>query len=189
MRIVISGSHRTGKTTLAAALAERLTRHVVVDEPYYGMLEEGHEFPATPTADDFELLLERSLASLFREIQPNTLFDRCPADYLAYLVVLMRRADLLDDWFTRSRDALDRLDLVVFVPIEAPDRVRREVIDAPRLRRAVDALLRELLIDNVLDCQVPVMEVSGSSSERADQVMARIDTMQRPRSSAGSPPR
>ena len=176
MRIAISGSHRTGKSTLVESLAERLTRYVAVEESYHSMVDEGHAFPDVPTADDFELLLDRTLADTARETRLDVLFDRCAADYLAYLVVFTRRAELLDEWFERSRDTLDRLDLVVFVPLEQPDRVRRDAIDAPRLRRAVDALLRELLIDNALDCRVPVMEVSGSATDRADQVIARISS-------------
>lgn len=176
MRIAISGSHDTGKSTLVESLAERLTRYVAVEESYYTMLDEGHAFADVPTAEDFELLLDRTLADTARETRLDVLFDRCAADYLAYLVVLTRRAELLDAWFDRSRDMLDRLDLVVFVPLEQPDRVRRDSIDAPRLRRAVDALLRELLIDNALDCRVPVMEVSGSAADRADQVIARLSS-------------
>ena len=44
MRIGISGTHGTGKTTLAGALCARLPGHVVADEPYYLLEEEGHEF-------------------------------------------------------------------------------------------------------------------------------------------------
>jgi uridine kinase len=35
MRIGISGTHGTGKTTLAEALSARLPGHVTADEPYY----------------------------------------------------------------------------------------------------------------------------------------------------------
>jgi broad-specificity NMP kinase len=47
MRIGISGTHGTGKTTLAEALAARLPGYVTADEPYYLLEEEGCEFGCT----------------------------------------------------------------------------------------------------------------------------------------------
>ena len=44
MRVGISGTHGTGKTTLAGALCAHLPGHVTADEPYYLLEEEGHEF-------------------------------------------------------------------------------------------------------------------------------------------------
>jgi len=180
MRIAISGSHDTGKSTLVALLAERLTRHAVVEELYYTLLEEGQVFPAAPTPEDYELMLERSTAVVSGETRRDVVFDRCPADYLAYLGVTTRDIATLRDWFGPVRAAIDALDLVVFVPIEEPDRVSRDAIDAPRLRRRVDLWLRELLIDNSLRGRVNVIEVSGSPTERADQVVARV--LERPAS-------
>lgn len=41
MRVGISGTHGTGKTTLAGALCAHLPGHVMADEPYYLLEEEG----------------------------------------------------------------------------------------------------------------------------------------------------
>ena len=41
MRVGISGTHGTGKTTLAEALCARLPGHVAADEPYYLLEERG----------------------------------------------------------------------------------------------------------------------------------------------------
>jgi predicted ATPase len=90
MRIAVSGAHGTGKSTLIAELARRLDGYQVVDELYYTLLDEGHVFAERPSAEDFELLLERSLAVVSDSTGPNILFDRCPADYLAYLSVVRR---------------------------------------------------------------------------------------------------
>jgi hypothetical protein len=46
------------------------------------------------------------------------------------------------------------LDLLVFVPIERPDRMG--VPDAPKLRRRVDRILHELLVDGGADVALPV---------------------------------
>ena len=51
MRVGISGTHGTGKTTLAEALCAHLPGHVTADEPYYLLEEEGRNTEdATPAA-------------------------------------------------------------------------------------------------------------------------------------------
>ena len=44
MRVGISGTHGTGKTTLVQALCARLPGHVAADEPYWLLEAEGYEF-------------------------------------------------------------------------------------------------------------------------------------------------
>lgn len=41
MRVAVSGSHATGKSTLVRELAERLPDFTAIDEPYYLLAEEG----------------------------------------------------------------------------------------------------------------------------------------------------
>ena len=85
MRIGISGTHGTGKTTLAEALSARLPGHVTVDEPYYLLEEEGYEFGFPPSlrlpGTAGMLGAEPELAALL----PGAVFDRTPLDYLAYM--------------------------------------------------------------------------------------------------------
>ena len=50
MRIGISGTHGTGKTTLAQALCGHLPGHVAADEPYWLLEAEGYEFGFPPSA-------------------------------------------------------------------------------------------------------------------------------------------
>src|ERR1700691_1002618 len=84
MRIGISGTHGTGKTTLAEALCARLPGHVTADEPYYLLEEEGYEFAFPPSLEDYQALLARSIRSLSSPLL-RVVFDRTPLDYLAYL--------------------------------------------------------------------------------------------------------
>jgi hypothetical protein len=64
MRIAVSGTHRAGKSTLVEELANHLPKHVMVDEPYHLMVEDGYEFSHPPSLEDFEAQLERSLLEL-----------------------------------------------------------------------------------------------------------------------------
>jgi predicted ATPase len=175
MRIAISGSHRTGKSTLVAELAVLMPTYTAVDEPYHLMEEDGHEFSQPPSIDDFEAQLERSIDEM-GEAGGEVLFDRCPLDLLAYIAV-HDDAESFDfqDWLPKVRDAVDTLDLVVFVPIEEHDRIVFSTSDDDaRMRAAVDEKLRELLVDDPYEFGVQVVEVGGDLESRARAVLRAL---------------
>lgn len=175
MRVAISGTHASGKSTLVTELARHLPGYEVVEEPYYKLLGEGELFLGLPSLDDFEQLLGQSVAELEAERRPDVLFDRCPADYLGYLAALTTVSPgSVGPWFNRVCDAIARLDLVVFVPIEHPDRIEGQ-IEQRRLRKRVHEEIREILVDDAWGIGVPVVEVSGTVKQRVRQVLARMD--------------
>ena len=174
MRIAFSGTHRVGKSTLVEAVADALPRHTTVDEPYYLLEEEGYECSEPPSLEDFVAQLERSLAAL-EDGGPDALFDRCPADVLAYLLAHEDAAAFeIDDWTDRVRQAMQTLDLVVFVPIEDPDRIALPAHEDRALRLAVHDQLRDLLVEDVLGFPAEVLAVHGDVRSRVEQVLARI---------------
>jgi predicted ATPase len=175
VRIAISGTHRSGKTTLLEELAAVLPNYATVDEPYHVMAEDGYEFADPPSLEDFEAQLEHSIEAL-SENGTNLLFDRCPLDIIAYLSSIAD-ADAFDlsDWLPRVREAIETLELIVFVPIEQRDRIAIVSSDHdPSLRRKVDAQLREMLLDDSLDLEIEVIEVQGSVAQRARAILERI---------------
>jgi predicted ATPase len=174
VRIAFSGSHRVGKSTLVQWIAERLPGYATVDEPYYLLEEDGHEFAEQPSLEDFAAQLARSLAAL-DDTGPDALFDRCPVDILAYLLE-HDDASAFDpeDWLVRIRDAVQTLDLIVFVPIEDTDRIAVAPHEDAEHRLAVHDRLRNLLIDGGLGVDVEVLTVGGDVRTRADQIMAQI---------------
>lgn len=177
MRIAISGTHCAGKSTLVEELANHLPQHVVVEEPYHLLVEDGYEFSHPPSLEDFEAQLERSLHEL-GEKRANVLFDRCPLDLLAYANV---HADAegfdLDEWLPRVRAALETLDLVVLVSLEE-ERIPFEpsAEGDGELRNAVDEELRDIVLDDCLglDLRMEIVEVEGSLADRANAVLRRI---------------
>jgi hypothetical protein len=173
MRIAVSGSHLVGKTTLAEALADTLTGHEFVPEPYYLLEEEGHEFAEMPSLEDFELQLERSIQCV-HDSGPDVVFDRCPLDILGYLVT-HRDADgfQIEDWMPRVREAVATLDLIVFVPIEDPDPVAVPRSQA-RLRSDVDMALRDLILDDAWGLEFDVFMVTGALESRVRGVAAHL---------------
>lgn len=174
MRIAFSGSHRVGKSTLLAAVAETLPRHVTLDEPYHLLEEEGYEHAADPSLEDFIAQLERSLQAL-AESGPDTLFDRSPADALAYLLAHEDAESFdLEAWIERVREAMQTLDLLVFVPIEQPDRIALPAHEDRRLRTRVHKELERLLLDDQYDFGLDSLVVEGNVRRRLDLVLERI---------------
>lgn len=174
MKLAVSGAHRTGKTTLVGDLADSLPLFSTVEEPYYQLLEEGHIFAELPDSEDFELQLERSIASL-EGVEKNVLFDRCPYDIIAYLITLDGFSESDPErWLQKAKVAIQSIDLVIFVPIEEPDRIPVEDSGYADLRLRVDRELREIVLDDRFDLLVPAIEVQGSPGDRVRQVLAAI---------------
>lgn len=175
MRIAVSGSHRVGKTTLAEALADALPSHELVPEPYYLLEEDGYEFPEMPSIEDFEHQLERSLQCI-HESGPDTIFDRCPLDIIGYLVTHQDAgAFRLEEWMPRVREAVSTLDLIVFVPIEHPDRVAVDRSQA-RTRSDVDAALSEIVGDDTYGLEFELITVEGTPGARVRQVITHLQS-------------
>lgn len=174
MRIAVSGTHRSGKSTLVGDLSGELPEYSTVEEPYHLLVEEGYELAEMPSAEDFELQLERSILYL-EEGDPNVLFDRCPADLLGYLLTHPEAGAFdLRRWLPRVRKAMGTLDLVVFLPVEDRDRIVLSSSEDAELRLLVDEKLKEIFLENPFGFDVDVLEVTGVPRERVRRVMARL---------------
>jgi hypothetical protein len=176
MRVGISGAHGTGKTTLAEALCARLPGHVAVDEPYYLLEEEGHEFGLPPSLEDYRALLACSVRSLScPPMLPGVVFDRTPLDYLAYMTAT--GADPLDEADTAMlRPAFATLDLLVITLITPETEQVLPAAEMPGLRSQVNDALLELAYDDPLDAwgEIPVLEMNGPLDGRLDAVLAAL---------------
>jgi energy-coupling factor transporter ATP-binding protein EcfA2 len=174
MRIAISGTHFSGKSTLVEALSEVLPHYTTIEEPYYLLAEEGYEFAELPSLEDFEHMLERSIENLDESLQ-NVIFDRCPADILGYLLT---HADAeafdLKEWLPRVKTALGKLDLIIFLPIENPDQIVLPLSQDAAYRLRVDEKLQEIILEDSFDFEVDVLEVTGSPQARLGRALARI---------------
>jgi hypothetical protein len=117
VRIAVSGTHAIGKSTLAAALGERLPHHIIVPEPYEVLTERGYEFAHPPGVDDFVVQLKQSLITLRRR-SPNLIFDRCPLDFLGYISASSGASRFdLEAWRGLIMHAMAKLDLSFVPPI------------------------------------------------------------------------
>lgn len=170
MRIAICGAHKVGKTTLAEELLESLPGYTLEIEPYYQLELSGYEFSESPTGDDFIEQFNYS-AKLVSQSGNNVIFDRCVIDLLAYLHALDPRRNI-QSLFETAQTVMAEIDLLVFVPIEEPDLIPGHQADLPKLRSQVN----DLLHDWIADFGIAAIEVSGTSLNRRDQVLAAISS-------------
>ncbi|GIE28702.1 hypothetical protein Ait01nite_017470 [Actinoplanes italicus] len=180
MRVAISGTHGTGKTTLAETLCERLPGHTLTDEPYYVLEEQGYDFAFPPSAADYRAMLACSIRSLRSPTPSGAVFDRTPLDYLAYLAA--NGADPSDEADAAAlRSVFATLDLLVITVITAEtDRILPDT-ELPGLRARMNDALLELVYDDPLDAwpDTPVLELSGPLDDRLETVLAALRPAQR----------
>lgn len=171
MRIGISGTHGTGKTTLVEALCAHLPGHSAADEPYYLLEEEGYEFPFPPSPADYRQMLARSIRSL-RTSPPATIFDRTPLDYLAYLAAA--GADPTEAYPLRA--AFAGLDLLVITVITPETERALPPAELPTLRSRMNEALLELAYEDPLEAwtDTPVLELSGPLDGRLDAILGAV---------------
>jgi AAA domain len=180
MRVGISGTHGTGKTTLAGALCQRLPGHALADEPYYLLADEGYEFGFPPSPEDYRALLARSVQSL-RAPQPAIVFDRTPLDYLAYLAAI--GADPADEATAAAlQSAFASLDLLVITMITAETEHVLPPAELPGLRSQMNDALLDLVHDDPLDAwpDLPILELDGPLDARPAAVLAALAQTQPP---------
>jgi hypothetical protein len=170
MRIAIVGAHRVGKSTLAEELLMNLPGYTLEMEPYYQLEASGYEFSETPFAEDFMEQFNYSV-SLVSRSEDNVIFDRCAIDILAYLHVIDPGRNIELPYET-AQTVIAGIDLLVFVPIEEPDLIPIHQTDLPKLRSRVN----DLLYDWIGDFDIQTIEVSGTLSNRRDQVLAAVNS-------------
>ena len=177
-RIAISGTHLTGKSTLIDELAAHLPGYVTVPEPYEVLVERGYEFAHPPTVEEFVLQLRQSLA-LHRRGAPNIIFDRCPLDFVAYILASpgAERFDI-EAWRAPIAAAIASLDLIVAIHID-PERDPIGFVDDAAFRSAVDDELRDLINDDRLELcgDVEILPLAGPWDRRVNITLASIDKM------------
>lgn len=177
MRVAISGTHCSGKSTLIDSFLLAHPEFAHEPEPYEALQEEyGETFAADPCAEDFYRQLEFNVDRL-RQHPPGdrVIYERSPADFVAYMFAL---ADLgrsriashvLKNSLAMAQEAISMLDVVVFLP---GDDLKSGVADSedPELRSAVDARLEGILLDDTLGWFASdrpfVLKASGTTALR-----------------------
>ncbi len=177
MRIAVSGTHRTGKSTLIDEFLRQHPDFVHEPEPYTVLVEElGEEFSAEPCVDDFLRQLEFNITRLKQHQRgERVIYERCPIDFVAYIECVSATTStgsVLD----KVRESMQHLDLIVYLPID-------NTIDAgdeefPKLRKAVDRRLNAIYNEDDLGIisasELVIVEATGPVEKRLRAVEAAI---------------
>lgn len=171
MRIVVSGTHASGKSTLVSDFSAMHRGYEVLPDPYELVDAAGDE-------PDAGLFLAQLGASARRLLEfgrgARVIAERGPLDFLAYLTALdgLRRPSRTGGHPSRAVEvtvaAMAHVDLLVLLPLNREIRVPDE--EDPQLRAAMDDALLELADDPDLVGDVRVIEVTGDPASRLAQL-------------------
>jgi len=175
MRIVVSGTHASGKSTLIGDFSATHPGYEVLSDPYELLDEAGDE----PAAGMFLAQLGISARRLTEfENGAKVIAERGPLDFLAYLTALdeLGRPSRPGGHPARAVDltvaAMAHVDLLVLLPLGGDIRVPED--EDPELREAMDDALLELSDDPDLLGGTRVIEVTGDPNSRLAQVESAI---------------
>lgn len=174
MRIAVTGTHGSGKSTLIGDFLDTHPAYRHLQEPYWELVQQGVVFADGPTLADLIEQFEQSAAMILASAaERHVIHDRSPVDFIAYLEVMSAREG--DEWSPTGRQlaqaekALASLDLLVFLPLSEPDEIRTS-IEFAALRRAVDRRLKRILRDDDLGLFADgprIAEITGRRGVRA----------------------
>ena len=143
------------------------------EEPYWILAELGRHFSHPPSIDEFKDQLDCSI-DLIKESSDKAFFDRSPLDFLAYSLAIGEENDEefnTEEWESKIAEISPMLDLIVYVPIENPDRILIPASEDKYFRKLVDEKLRELIMrDSREIVNTNVLEVTGTLSERLEKI-------------------
>lgn len=180
MRIAITGTHGSGKTTLVEDFLERHPHYEHEPEPYLTLAQNGIAFADGASLPDLEEQLTQSVGLILAHAgDRDVIFDRCPLDYIAYLEVVAEAEG--SEWMPsgkllpRIEKALASLDRLFFLPLSQPDEITTR-IEFPKLRRAVDQRFKRLIRDDDFELGDRVVELTGTRAARLEELSRIIDT-------------
>ncbi len=176
MRIVVSGTHASGKTTLVEAFASAHPEYTVLPDPYE-LLDGADDYL---DAGLFFTQLRLAAARL-DDADADAIAERGPLDFLAYLVALetlgrpTASSGLIDAGTELVMKAMAGVDLLVVLPLSARDDVAVGLDEDLELREAMNDALLELIDDPELTGDARVVEIGGSPARRLAQLEAAVD--------------
>lgn len=158
MKVAVSGTHFIGKTTLIEDFIKQYPNYKGEIEPYYKLQNEGTmELSLEPSLDSLLEQLDYSIKQLNEcASEKNIIFDRCPVDFLAYASCTLDQEGIdindseISERFSDIKEALNHLDLIVFLPITKENFIEYTE-ENPAYRRAADKCFKKIYRDDIYD--------------------------------------
>lgn len=178
MRIVVSGTHASGKSTLISDFALAHPEFAVLPDPFE-LIDEAWDAPnAAMLTAQLRITAERLRSEDHGE---RIIAERGPIDFLAYLLALAeltgRAADeeLIERATAIAADALGVVDLLVILPISADDPIHVGPDEDLELREAMNRMLLELIDDpDLVGEHLRTAEITGDPGSRLAALEALV---------------
>ncbi|MEH6638809.1 MAG: ATP-binding protein [Porticoccaceae bacterium] len=180
-RIGISGSHCSGKSTLASSLTRALRddgANVELRPEPIDVLRPLLSKQKPPLTSDhiYYLLLGEHLRRLEQSANQYIIYDRTLLDYAAYLKIegpknsqLKNAIDQLLPWY------LGHFDFVFFLPTEIPLELDGNRPSSEKHRTDIE----DAIIKTARDFDIELIELRGSVEERTDFAIQTIEQLTR----------
>ena len=176
MRIAISGTHCSGKTTLADDFVAAHREYLHEPEPYEWLADAyGEALSDEPTPDDFFRQLELSVERL-GSYGPGSrvVAERSPVDFLAYMLALSdlgragRDCEQVGSAAELVAVGVANVDLLVLLPLNRRDGIV--------VAEAEDAALRNAMNDRLVDIiTAEEYALFGSGALRIIEIQGKRD--------------
>ena len=170
MRIVVSGTHASGKSTLISDFVLSHPEFAVLPDPFEFVDEAGDSPSAGMFAAQLRVAADRLLDD---ELGEQVIAERGPVDFLAYILALAELSgapaseELVERATARTAAALARVDVLVLLPLTASDSIHVGPDEDPDLRDAMNDILLELVDDpDLVGDRVTVVEITGDPAAR-----------------------
>ncbi len=178
MRIVVSGTHASGKSTLITDFARLHPEFTVLPDPFELMDEAWDE----PSAASFAAQLRISAARLDPgETAGDLIAERGPIDFLAYVLALEELTggsggrELVRRSAAMTREALQHVDLLVVLPLIRAHDIAPAPDEHLELRIAMNDVLLELIDDSdIVGERAEVVEITGDRDHRLASLEALV---------------
>jgi len=182
VRIAISGTHGSGKSTLIEDFVAAHRDYIHEPEPYEWLQDVyGEGVGEVPDVDDFYRQLELSVERL-REYGPGArvILERSPLDFLAYVLALAelgrvgRDCSAIASAVERVAAGMANVDLLVLLPLNEADRIEVPESEDLELREAMNDRLLDLVAADpyslLASGRPRVVEIAGTRQQRLRQL-------------------
>ena len=169
VRIVVSGTHAVGKSTLVSDFAMSHPQFQVLTDPF-DLVDVHDDASAASFHDQLDLAAERLLVL---EKGADVIAERGPLDFVAYLEASVRlcratvSGPIWEELRATTSAAMAHVDLLVVLPLTGAQSIWVPDEEDPQLRTAMDEQLLDLCNDEGMVGGVgSIVELAGPLEDR-----------------------
>lgn len=178
-RIVVSGTHASGKSTLISDFVLRHPEFVVLPDPYDLVDDVDGSLSANLFARQLRASADRLAAPQPRS---HVIAERGPIDFLAYILAvaeltnLPAQSGLVERAIEMTAAALESVDVLAVLPLSAGDPIHVSDEEHVLLRATMNDILLDLIDDpDIVGDRLEMVELTGDPATRVGTLERALD--------------